>query len=116
MSDICAFCDCNRLVTLDGARFCSWDCYMNHRENNKNQSASSVLDAIIKYKREHNGNSPTLRELCQITNTSGVRLMKFYLDALEEQGKISKKSNKSRAIEVMNSEWIYHGGDDRNRT
>jgi hypothetical protein len=52
--------------------------------------ASYVYDFILKYKRGHDGNSPTIREIgasCGINSTSQVL---FYLHKLEKQGLIRR--------------------------
>lgn len=72
--------------------------------------SEAVLRWIIKYKREHDGNSPTVRELqkgCEISSTSVV---KYILNHLEDRGKIVQTDDgdryKSRCIEVVGGVWM----------
>jgi SOS-response transcriptional repressor LexA len=74
-----------------------------------------VFKFIVEYKQNHDGNSPTMREImygCDITTTS---LISFYLGQLERSGKIrwprygfSKRS--SATIEVIGGNWLFIGG------
>ncbi len=67
-----------------------------------------VLDFIVRYKREHDGNSPTRREIgeaCQISSTSVVN---YYLDQLARAGLI-ETARKARAITVMGGSWRING-------
>jgi SOS-response transcriptional repressors (RecA-mediated autopeptidases) len=63
---------------------------------------------ILKYKAEHDGNSPTIREIgegCGVSSTSTVR---FHLIGLERMGLIRSfhGANKTRKIEVVGGEWL----------
>jgi predicted MarR family transcription regulator len=71
--------------------------------------SEQVLDAIVAFKREHNGNSPSLRELIEATDLTSTSIVSYYLDKLEAAGKISRgEYSEFRNIEVANSEWVYH--------
>jgi SOS-response transcriptional repressor LexA len=69
-----------------------------------------VYDFIVEYKREHDGNSPTIREIgdaCKITSTSVVI---YWLIRLENQGFIRRPEpamgNRYAAkIEVIGGKW-----------
>jgi SOS-response transcriptional repressor LexA len=77
--------------------------------------AQKAFDFIVAYKREHDGNSPTMREImvgCQISSTS---MVSFYLDQLEAMGFIRRPEremgNFSAAnIEVVGGEWSFPAG------
>lgn len=65
-----------------------------------------VLEYIITYKREHDGNSPTLREMmtaCRVTSTSN---MSYILADLQKSGQIIVNPG-SRGIEVIGGRWSY---------
>ena len=67
-----------------------------------------VYQFIKAYKKAHDGNSPTIREIgdgCGINSTSTVR---FYLCGLERLGLIRRSdvSGRTRAIEVVGGKWI----------
>jgi repressor LexA len=69
---------------------------------------TQVLDFIIKYKRRHDGNSPTFREIqegCRISSTSVVN---YYLRGLEDANMIRRaEKGASAKIEVTGGRWIY---------
>lgn len=69
-----------------------------------------VFEFILKFKAEHDGNSPTIRgigDACDIPSTSTVE---YYLSKLEREGLIDRcerKSNNSNArmIRVAGGQW-----------
>lgn len=69
-------------------------------------SRKAVLDYIITYKREHDGNSPSLRQMmtaCRVTSTSN---MSYILADLQKGGQIVVNPG-SRGIEVIGGRWSY---------
>jgi len=61
---------------------------------------TEILEFIKGYMEEH-GWAPVIREIGEgvgITSTSHVS---YYLDKLEEHGKIERQSNSARAIRVL---------------
>ncbi len=67
--------------------------------------ALQVLDFICAYKRRHDGNSPSIRQIgdsCSIPSTSTAW---YYLDQLEKSGKIKSGKSSSRSIEVLGGHW-----------
>jgi hypothetical protein len=77
--------------------------------------SQKVFDFIVAYKREHDGNSPTMREImvgCKVSSTS---MVSFYLDQLVAMGFIRRPEremgNFSAAnIEVVGGEWSFPAG------
>lgn len=66
-----------------------------------------VFRCIVEYKRDHDGNSPSTREItaaCGITSTSVVR---YILRDLAERGKILLTDKGSRNIEIPGAKWVY---------
>lgn len=72
-----------------------------------------VLQFVVAFKRAHDGNSPSIREImdgCRIASTS---LVAFYLAELEKRNKISlepsdgRGSGKARRIEVIGGQWTF---------
>ena len=69
-----------------------------------------VFRFIVRYKEKHDGNSPTLREICKdcgITSTSHAKHILYKLDLqdrilLDYQGR-------SRHIRVIGGRWTYEG-------
>lgn len=72
----------------------------------------AVYACIVRYKREHDGNSPTVRDIgaeCGITSTS---IVARYLRALEAQGLIRRPwAGANCAIEVVGGVWTPPGGE-----
>jgi hypothetical protein len=70
---------------------------------------------IVEYKRNHDGNSPTMREImvgCGISTTSMVYL---YLNQMKAAGLIRRPEPESgircsASIEVVGGEWTFDGG------
>ena len=63
-----------------------------------------VYDFIVRYKRGHDGSSPTIREImatCDISSTSAVR---HVLEALQFEGLV-KLHSRARSIEVVGAQW-----------
>jgi predicted transcriptional regulator len=66
-----------------------------------------VFEFIVAFKHEHDGNSPTIREImvnCRISSTSMVC---FYLNQLVAKGLIKRPDAN---IEVVGGKWIFIGG------
>lgn len=64
-----------------------------------------VFEFIVKFKKEHDGNSPTIREIgiaCNITSTSVVD---YYLNQLVEVVLIFREG-KQNSIKVIGGCWI----------
>lgn len=51
---------------------------------------------------DKNGYPPTVRELCKIMGVKSSSTIFYYLDKLQQQGKIRKSNNKNRTIELVN--------------
>jgi hypothetical protein len=74
-----------------------------------------VYDFVVAYKKSHDGNSPTNREImagCGITTTSMVF---WYLNKLQEMGMIRRPepeigSRYAAKIEVIGGKWLFIGG------
>ena len=65
----------------------------------------SVYLFIVDFKKKHDGNSPTLREIAEGCNVSATSLVKYYLEFLVEAGLIEVTGDKSRMIMVTGGEW-----------
>jgi SOS-response transcriptional repressor LexA len=78
------------------------------RNNQKVERSESILRYVIDYKREHDGISPTIREIQEATGISSSSLVKFYLDGLQKRGAIQYiGDNLSRGIMVTGGEWKH---------
>lgn len=78
-----------------------------YKEDVVDRRISLVFGAIVKFKREHNGNSPSLREIADMTDITTTSIVSYYLNKLERRGDISRGCAESRMIEVANSRWVY---------
>ena len=76
-------------------------------------AAQAVLQAIIQYKTAHDGASPTVRELAQMTEAASTASVSYHLGRLEEAGLIEREYGLARVIRVAGGEWRppegFHG-------
>jgi len=69
-----------------------------------------ILEFIIQYKREHEGASPSFREICAGCYLASVSTVKYHLEELERTGRIERdEDNPNRNIRVPGGEWVYRG-------
>jgi len=73
-----------------------------------NNTSQKLLDFIKEYKSE-NGYVPSIREMCSALSLSTTSKIFYYLNILENQGKIRKTGQKSRAIEVIDEQFLQKG-------
>jgi SOS-response transcriptional repressor LexA len=66
-----------------------------------------ILDYIIAYKKKHDGNSPTFRNIMQACGISSLSHVQYILIQLEEQGLIRLAVSNAKAIEVVGGRWEY---------
>lgn len=66
---------------------------------------SLVYKIIVEFKREHDGISPTVREIMTHAGINGYQTVVDALDELEEAGRIRKLKNLSRGIMVNGGRW-----------
>ena len=67
-----------------------------------------VLDFIISYKTDNDGNSPTLREIAKATAITSTSVVNYYLNRLQYVYNliIRPKKHKQRSIKVIGGKWI----------
>ena len=63
---------------------------------------------IVEYKRKHDGNSPSLRDMSNALGGTSPSLVNSYLSKLVEIGKIRKSDMIARNIEVVGARWEYY--------
>ena len=70
---------------------------------------NEILSYIIGYKREHDGCSPTLRQIIANTSYTSTSTVVYNLSVLERQGRIkyASENGESRRIMVIGGEWTY---------
>lgn len=66
-----------------------------------------VVEFIIKFKREHDGVGPTLREIMPEVGVRSVSAMAGILDALVKEGRIILGPS-ARMIFIPGGQWILH--------
>ncbi len=72
-----------------------------------NNNPEKLLNYIISYKNT-NGFTPSIREMCEALNLSSTATIFYYLNILENTGKIRKTNLKSRAIEIIGENVDLH--------
>lgn len=70
--------------------------------------AYRVYSYILSYKKEHDGNSPSIREICSACEISSTSVARYYLNVLEKHGLIRVDPNMSRMISVTGGEWRFN--------
>lgn len=67
----------------------------------------SVFQFLVHYKRTHDGNTPTTREIadaCCLSSTSSVR---YHLLKLELDNRIRTYGDRQRGIEIVGATWDF---------
>ena len=68
--------------------------------------ADRMFDFIVKYKTEHDGNSPSNREIGAAVGISSTSVVRYKLDELVRRGKIRPRIDRqTRSIEVVGGSW-----------
>lgn len=77
-------------------------------DNNLIEKSNEVLGFIVNFKKVHDGNSPTYREIMAGCGLASTSLVAYYLDDLEERGKILRpaRGGNVRVIEVVGGRWV----------
>jgi hypothetical protein len=77
--------------------------------------AQRVYVFIVEFKRQHDGNSPTIREIMTACKVSSSSMVFFYLNQLAAFGLIQRPepqvgTRQAANIEVVGGKWIFIGG------
>ncbi len=72
----------------------------------KEEKLQAVFDFIIGYKQEHDGVSPSVREILSMTGFHSTSHAYYYLYQLAQAGKIRMQPGEARSIEVIGAKWI----------
>ena len=77
---------------------------------NEGISTQRVLEFVIEYKKAHDGNSPSMREICAATFLASTSVANYHLTQLIKMGRIRTFAldKQSRSIEVVGGKWSYH--------
>jgi repressor LexA len=65
-----------------------------------------VFDFIVRYKSEHDGIPPTIREIAEGMGMSSTSTVVYYLTRLAKDGKIQMMAG-ARGIMVTGGQWQY---------
>lgn len=71
-----------------------------------------VLDYIIDYKINHDGNSPSIREIVEAMGMSSSSVGEYYLRKLVAQERISRLAGSARSISVRGGSWSILTGTE----
>ena len=67
--------------------------------------SNEVYEFILKFKMEHDGNSPSFKDINQACGFKSVSTTSYYIDKLVKRGLITFDGSKSRMIEVIGGQW-----------
>lgn len=73
------------------------------------QTEKAVFYFILKYKEEHDGNSPALRDIVEYTSVKSTSHAVNVLDRLMRKGRLEVVEGIARGIEVVGGKWRYDG-------
>ena len=71
------------------------------------KKAYLVFAFILKYKMEHDGNSPSFREIGDESGISSTSMVQYYLDILEREGLLTLERGVNRMISITGGQWRY---------
>lgn len=70
--------------------------------------AEAMYRYIIRYKRQHAGDSPSRREICAAMGGLSLSIVSFHLTALERDGRIKLGRNgTARTIAIPGATWHF---------
>jgi SOS-response transcriptional repressor LexA len=73
------------------------------RKRKQKHNRQAIYEWICVYKREHDGNSPSMREIGQAFEISSISLVDYILNELVDKGKIVRDG--ARGIQVVGGRW-----------
>jgi len=71
-----------------------------------NNTSDRILDFIILYKTEHDGNSPSISQICLAVDVASKNTVWEHLVTLEKEKIIARPYATARHIEVIGGVWI----------
>lgn len=77
----------------------------NKKKKARRYSNESIYNFIIEYKKNNDGNSPSLRDICNALGINSTSLVQNRLFELEEEGKIVCNATIPRFINVVGGKW-----------
>jgi len=76
-------------------------------DKRKTKTKNIILSYLVEYKRAHDGNSPSIRQITEGCNLSSTSVVAFHLRKLERDGKIRLTDHAFRNIEITGGQWIF---------
>lgn len=64
-------------------------------------NTATILRYIVRYKVEHDGNSPTIRQICTECDVVSTSVASYLLRGMQKAGFIRLSAGDSRGIEVV---------------
>ena len=77
------------------------------RPDRLHPTTEAVYRFIIRYKRQHAGDSPTRREICAGVGIAGPSTVHYHLTVLKERGRIELPGSKARMIAIPGASWAF---------
>lgn len=72
--------------------------------------SEAIYAYIVRHKLEHDGVSPTVREILVEVGISSTSVVCYHLGLLEEAGKIVRMEGEPRGIVVVGGRWVAPAG------
>lgn len=76
----------------------------------------AVFDFIVRYKKENDGNSPSITEIGAKFKINSKSHVMYILSRLHNYGLIRLESKAHRSIQVIGGKWIYEGNNQLSST
>jgi hypothetical protein len=79
-------------------------------DNRVKHDLDSVLAYLIQYKLANDGNSPTIREICDSCDIPSTSVGLNVLHRMQKAGLITlDERNVNRKIQIVGGRWVYDG-------
>lgn len=78
--------------------------FISKSTTNKRQE---LFKAIVAYKQQNDGNSPSVRELGLLIDVASTSTINYYLHQLEKEGLIVLSEHRHKGIRVVGGQWLY---------
>ena len=73
-------------------------------------TAAAVLGYVVGFKREHAGDSPTVREIADALDIPSTSTVNHHLVMLERRGLIHRPAGLARSIVIPGARWVLEEG------
>jgi len=83
-----------------------------HQKQGRIERHSLLFDAIVAYKRAHDGISPSLRNLMESVGHASISTTAYAVEDLVAEGLITRGERQSRHLCVVGGVWTHAGAHD----